>query len=574
MGVFQFYSWFRKQFPKDIYKLNRSINQELNLEIDNLMIDMNGLFHTSAQKIFKYGNFKPPYKVEILDNNKTQQQVFNDICQSVENILITVNPNKRLILCVDGPAPVAKQVQQRKRRYKSSLEREDNDKSFDSNCISPGTLFMDNLSKYIDWFIRSRLTENPLWQNLEIMYSSSSVPGEGEQKILMYIRKFGRNNESFVMHGLDADLIMLSLLTHFPKFYILRDDTFDHNNNFLLIDIGSVRNQLIEIMRWENDDGLKFNQESVINDFVFLNFACGNDFLPNIPSIEIIEGGVEVIISISKSVGKTHGHITRNKSGNIVFCKTALKRFFEIVSESEKELLEQKYKNRKRYFEDKVLEKCTSYNIKEEKYDLDIDKYREEYNEKTLEVHDDEGMKKLSHSYLTGLQWILKYYTKQVPSWSWYYNNHYAPLSSSLIKHIDTYDSPRYHKGVSLTPFQQLLCILPPKSSSLLPKPLDSLLSTKLKVFNPSDIEIDLSGKLKEYMGIVKIPFVDINIVKKVHNENIEGVVDKKRDLLGKSLIYTYNPSSSSFSSKPKIFYSYYGNIIDCKANTKEIDLN
>jgi len=573
MGVFQFYSWFRKQFPKDIYKLNKSINQELNLEIDNLMIDMNGLFHTSAQKIFKYGNFKPPYKVEILDNNKTQQQVFNDICQSVENILIAVNPNRRLILCVDGPAPVAKQVQQRKRRYKSSLEREDNDKSFDSNCISPGTLFMDNLSKYIDWFIRSRLSENPLWQNLEIIYSSSSVPGEGEQKILMYIRKFGRNNESFVMHGLDADLIMLSLLTHFQKFYILRDDTFDHNNNFLLIDIGSVRKQLIEIMRWENDDGLKFNEEWIINDFVFLNFACGNDFLPNIPSIEIIEGGVEVIMSISKSVGKTHGHITRNKSGNIVFCKTALKRFFEIVSESEKELLEQKYKNRKRYFEDKILEKSASYNIKKEKYDVDIDKYREEYNEKTLEVNDEEEMKKLSHSYLTGLQWILKYYTKQVPSWSWYFNNHYAPLSSSLIKHIDTYDSPRYHKGVSLTPFQQLLCILPPKSSSLLPKPLDSLLSTKLKVFNPSDIEIDLSGKLKEYMGIVKIPFVDVNVVKKVHKENIEGVADKKRDLLGKSLIYTYSPSSS-FSSKPKIFYSYYGNIIDCKVNTKEIDLN
>jgi 5'-3' exonuclease len=233
MGVFQFYSWFRKQFPKDIYKLNKSINQELNLEIDNLMIDMNGLFHTSAQKVFKYGNYKPPYKVEIFDNNKTQQQVFRDICQNLENILMTVNPNKRVILCVDGPAPIAKQVQQRKRRYKSSLEREDNDKSFDSNCISPGTLFMDNLSKYIDWFIRSRLSENPLWQNLEIIYSSSSVPGEGEQKLLMYIRKYGRNNESFVIHGLDADLIMLSLLTQFPKFYILRDDTFDYKNIFL-----------------------------------------------------------------------------------------------------------------------------------------------------------------------------------------------------------------------------------------------------------------------------------------------------------------------------------------------------
>lgn len=568
MGVFQFYSWFRKQFPKDIHKLNKSINQELNLEIDNLMIDMNGLFHTSAQKVFKYGNFKPPYKVEIFNNNKTQQQVFSDVCQNLENILMTVNPNKRLILCVDGPAPIAKQVQQRKRRYKSSLDREENDKSFDSNCISPGTLFMDNLSTYIDWFVRSRLSENPLWQNLEVIYSSSSVPGEGEQKLLMYIRKYGRNNESFVMHGLDADLIMLSLLTQFPKFYILRDDTFDYKNNFLLIDIGSVRLQLIEMMRWENENDLKFNDEWVINDFVFLCFIVGNDFVPNVPSIEIIEGGVEVIISISKNVGRTHGHITRNKSGNIVFCKTSLKRFFEIVSESEKGLLEQKFKNRKMYFEDKILEKSASYNIKDEKYDIDIEKYRDLYNDNVLEGED---LEKLSHSYLTGLQWIIKYYTKEVPSWSWYYENHYSPLASTLIKHIDSYESPRYHKGISLTPYQQLLCILPPKSATLLPKPLDSLLGTTLKKFNPSDVEIDLSGKLKEYMGIVKIPFVDVNIVKKVHKENIEklGGSDKKRDSFGNSLIYNYNPSSS----KPRIFYSYYGNIIDCKVNTKNIDL-
>lgn len=569
MGVFQFYSWFRKQFPKDIYKLNKSINRELNLEVDNLMIDMNGLFHTSAQKVFKYGNYKPPYKVEIFNNNKTQQQVFNDVCQNLENILMTVNPNKRLILCVDGPAPIAKQVQQRKRRYKSSLDREENDKSFDSNCISPGTLFMDNLSTYIDWFIRSRLSENPLWQNLEVIYSSSSVPGEGEQKLLMYIRKYGRNNESFVMHGLDADLIMLSLLTQFPKFYILRDDTFDYNNNFLLIDIGSVRQQLIEMMRWENENDLKFNEEWVINDFVFLCFLTGNDFLPNVPSIEIIEGGVEVIISISKNVGRTHGHITRNKSGNIVFCKTSLKRFLEIVSESEKDLLEQKFKNRKMYFEDKILEKSASYNIKDEKYDIDIEKYRDLYNDNVLEGED---LEKLSHSYLTGLQWIIKYYTKEVPSWSWYYENHYSPLASTLIKYTDSYESPRYHKGVSLTPYQQLLCILPPKSATLLPKPLDSLLNTTLKKFNPEDVEIDLSGKLKEYMGIVKIPFVDVNIVKKVHKENKDklGTGDKKRDSFGNSLIYTYNPSSSS---KPRIFYSYYGNIIDCKVNTKNIDL-
>ena len=150
MGIFQFYSWFRKTFPKDIYKVDRSISSELSFtDIDNLLIDMNGLFHTSAQKVFKYGSFKPHYDIVIRENNQTHQLVFKDICETLENILITVNPKRKLILCVDGPAPMAKQCQQRKRRYKSSMERKEDDKSFDSNQMTPGTKFMDHLSKYI-----------------------------------------------------------------------------------------------------------------------------------------------------------------------------------------------------------------------------------------------------------------------------------------------------------------------------------------------------------------------------------------------------------------------------------------
>jgi 5'-3' exonuclease len=99
MGIFNFYSWYRKQFSKDIYKIQKSLSEfNPDIRIDNLMIDCNGLFHTSAQKIFKYGSFKPPYKVEIKENRFTHQQVFNDVCQTIENILITVNPETRLIL--------------------------------------------------------------------------------------------------------------------------------------------------------------------------------------------------------------------------------------------------------------------------------------------------------------------------------------------------------------------------------------------------------------------------------------------------------------------------------------------
>ena len=568
MGIFNFYSWYRKQFSKDIYKIQKSLSEfNPDIKIDNLMIDCNGLFHTSAQKIFKYGNYKPPYKVEIKENRFTQQQVFNDVCQTIENILITVNPEKRLILCVDGPAPASKQAQQRKRRFKAASERVEGDKSFDSNKISPGTEFMDHLCKYIDWFIRNRLTDNPLWQNIEVVYSSSSVPSEGEQKLTSFIRKYAQNNESFIIHGLDADLIMLSLLTHFPKFYVLRDDTFDRNNNFLLLDIGSVRKQLIEIMRWEpaENSEYKFNEEWVINDFVFLCFLCGNDFLPHMPSLEIIEGGIEVILQVCKTVGSTNGHMTRNTKGNIVFCKIALCKFLEIIADSEKQLFEQKLKHKTQYFPDDILNSCSSFDG--DKYIVDIDKYREKYYNAHFEG---ENMETVCNDYLIGMQWILTYYTKEVPSWRWYFPHHYAPCASMIVKYISNFSRPRYHKGLPPSPFLQLMSILPPQSSSLLPKAMEKILTnTNLKKFCPEKIEVDLSGKKHEYQGIVMLPFTEYATAKKVYEEYIDKV-DKnelKRNVMGKSLIYKYNPAMC------RMFYSYYGNIPECKVEFKVIDI-
>lgn len=572
MGIFQFYSWFRRSFSKDIYRMQKSINLELDLTIDNLLIDMNGLFHGSAQKVFKYGSFKPPYEILIKENNRTHQLVFQDICEKIEELLITVNPQKRLILCVDGTAPIAKQCQQKKRRYKSALEREDNDKSFDSNQITPGTMFMDHLSKYIDWFIRQRISENPLWQNIEIVYSSSSVPSEGEQKLLSYIRKFGNRNESFMIHGLDADLIMLSLLTHYPDFYVLRDDNYDPTNKYLVLDIGSVRDKLIDMMYWEKNEDIEndfhFDKECAINDFVFLCFLCGNDFLPHVPSIEIIEGGVDVIIQISKNVGRTHGHITRKKSGNIVFCKTSLKRFLEIISESEKDLLEQKYKHRSKYFPDAILDKSASYNVEAQKYEIDIDMFREIYNKEMFA--NDEEINHACNMYFTGLQWILRYYTQEVPSWKWFYPYHYAPTATTLVNYIDKFEMPRFMRGVPLNPLQQLLCVLPIKSSKLLPVPLDSLLSTKLKKFNPDEVEIDLSGKSQEYMGIVKLPFMNINEMKKVYDESITKVGEKelRRNNNGRTLLYKHNPTFL------RCFKSYYGDIKECMVEIRAINLS
>ena len=249
-----------------------------------------------------------------------------------------------------------------------------------------------------------------------------------------------------------------------------------------------------------------------------------------------------------------------------MFCKSSLKQFLEIVSSSEKELLEQKFRNRSRYFEDKILENSAKYNLSEQKYEIDIEKFRDSYNVEMFK--NEEDLKKASYDYLAGLQWILKYYTKEVPSWKWYFPYHYAPTASTLVKYIDSFEFPRCFKGAPLTPLQQLLCVLPPKSSKLLPSPLDSLLSTKLKIFNPDDVEIDLSGKKQEYMGIVKLPFVDFSVVKKVYDENISKVDyrELRRNNLGKSLHYIYD------SDNPRMFKSYYGDIENCTVTIKVIE--
>ena len=48
--------WFKNQYPNYMHKMKKNQTVlDIDIHIDNLMVDMNGIFHNSAQKIYKYG---------------------------------------------------------------------------------------------------------------------------------------------------------------------------------------------------------------------------------------------------------------------------------------------------------------------------------------------------------------------------------------------------------------------------------------------------------------------------------------------------------------------------------------
>ena len=255
MGVPSFFRWIHDKFPRCLVPFvelracagagasSSELLREPNpngIEFDNLFIDFNQVVHNATHPTDR------PVPT-------TRRAMFEEIFRVVDRLVCAVRPRRLLVLAIDGVAPRAKMNQQRARRFLAVQEREHErtqqahrnaayglsapESHFDHNAITPGSEFMQQVGEGLRHYCASKVARDEAWRGLAVVLSDASVPGEGEHKIMEMIRaqrtQPGYDADSVhCVYGLDADLIMLSLATHEPRLYVLREEVLVGRQRF------------------------------------------------------------------------------------------------------------------------------------------------------------------------------------------------------------------------------------------------------------------------------------------------------------------------------------------------------
>lgn len=297
MGVPGLFPFFQTKFPnyKTIIQPRKDgIPGLQKTSMDNVYLDGNAIIHKVAQYVFKYGDLANRETIESdsLDFNSKILLVYERFYDAMMNIYNRFENVKLLYIAMDGVCPLAKQSQQRQRRYTAALESsvlqtkvisEDSTftdvPSFTSSMISPGTMFMYELNYYLRLYIADTRKNIP---DLQIILDDSSNPGEGEHKIMDYIRNNHIEGTRHCIFSTDGDLLILCMSIHISGMYLMMDINNKNKMQVCLMDATGTTAHLAEEF---GVDISKSSEEEIyrcIDDFTILSFLVGNDFFPKI----------------------------------------------------------------------------------------------------------------------------------------------------------------------------------------------------------------------------------------------------------------------------------------------------
>jgi 5'-3' exoribonuclease 1 len=447
-------------------------------------LDFNSIIHPCSAKVIARLQ-----KQETITDG-LYRLIFTNIAEYTMSLINIAKPRELLYIAVDGVAPRAKMHQQRKRRYLSAQRNAHiagfkakygiPHTSWDSNCITPGTAFMDKLNTYLKNEFVKYVHET--YPDLKIIVSGSDEAGEGEHKMIHHIKRINYIPQPKggldLIYGLDADLIMLSLTSHNANIVLMREaqdfgrlggDGHGQRVPFKYLLINNLRSSICDMVT-PIDDTMGNNPtrhkctQSIINDYVFICVLLGNDFLPPLSFLKIKDGAVDILLDAYRSTCSDTTIVVdeRNIDDQIMSYTvntSALEAFIQRLKEQEDELMQcvvghfnaisprpprtftncvniikqQNPKFTLREAQEKAVRDFGNdyeeYPLRNKPtYSLEIDpksdpKWRASYYHYVFGDNSPDTVKKACESYVDGLFWVLNYYFNQKACQDWYHHH-------------------------------------------------------------------------------------------------------------------------------------------------------
>ena len=477
-------------------KYNTIISNTKPVSLDLYCIDFIGIIHNVAQDIIKKYNGTDKAKH---NNDIIEQEIIEGVWERIKYYIENYKASQ-YIICADGVAPLAKMFQQRKRRYlniyKNTLDKVDI--TWDTNAITPGTLFMEKLNTYIRRNINDDRNKN------KIIYSGSDECGEGEHKIFKKIKDMPKDDK-IIIHGLDADLIILSLISHKENIYLMREVKDPHTNDtvFNYLNIKELRKAILcELKRnWdfafentgdEDSESISVSNASnarsecdendLIETYCTACTILGNDFIPHLLTVELKNNGIDTLLSATKRSIKTNGLLVNKGQIN----HNCLIDIFKDLANTEDEDIHRVCERyiKKRPLDNKNMQSVQNapsdyYGLKNKDPLINAiynspNKWRQEYYRVIFDNNisiDSTVMFNACNNYIKGIYWVYSYYKGMDIDCAWYYPYNYPPTIKDILNHSIANEVPVLNCDNEFVPsYIQLLIVLPKYSVRLLSK--------------------------------------------------------------------------------------------------------
>jgi 5'-3' exonuclease len=380
MGIPAYFSYIIKNYVHVL----KSLQDIRNTRFDNLYMDCNSIIYDAVREIYKTDP----------ERSASYPHILALVCSKIQDYIDQIRPSNTIYIAFDGVAPVLKMEQQRRRRILNKYLEEngcvEKSSGIDTCLITPGTCFMNYLSKYVN----EHKFDAPA--GVTIIISASDQRGEGEHKLFKHIRDFKEQHsgKNTVIYGLDADLLMLSIFhKQFTKLYVFRETpefvkslNIDLKcNTGYLIDIDVLCSSIYKEMKMPIFEKDGITETTRIHDYAFLCFMLGNDFLPHIPVIDIRIDGIQVLMDAYRNT-ISNGKLIEYDGAEIIWSE--FDKVIDWIAKREDEILARHEKIREK--QDRRL-KPGEHRIGSEE-----EKYKKE--------------QKGEKGYGRRMSWVLKYY--------------------------------------------------------------------------------------------------------------------------------------------------------------------